>query len=161
MAECGGPDTPGIGFSLGTERVLLALEQDENIIPGEEQSVRKPGIYLVWLGENVRDAAFSLAGLLRSWVLVEMNPEGGSLKSQLRQADKLRLSHALILGDRELAGGKCSLKDLSTGEQELGEFNNIQQGLEEKLELDTEEITEKALQDWSHRYVSSALSFLD
>jgi len=159
VAECGGPDTPGIGFSLGTERVLLALDQDEKPLPGEEQSVRKPGIYLVWLGENVRDAAFSLAGLLRRWLLVEMGPEAASLKSQLRQADKLRLSHALILGDRELAGGKCSLKDLSSGKQELVEFNNIQKVLEAKLELDEEKIFEKAFQDWSHRYVSSALSF--
>ena len=153
VAECGGPDTPGIGFSLGTERVLLAIEQDAEIIPEEEQYKRKPGIYLVWLGEDVRDDAFYLASYLRLIFVVEMSLEAASLKAQLRQADKLRLSHALILGERELAEKTFAVKDLATGSQDLIDITKrrLLETLAKKLNLSESELRAKAGQEWEYR----------
>jgi histidyl-tRNA synthetase len=168
VADCGGPDIPAIGFSLGTERVLLAIEQDEKlkIKFDEDQYIRKPGYYLVWLGENVLKVAFSLAGFLRGKVRVEMECENKSLKAQLRQADKLRFSHALILGEEELKNKICLIKELSSGVQEeisLSASEEMLRELDEKLSpyLDAEKKADKAVDDLFHRLLSQALAELD
>ncbi len=163
VAECGGPDTPGIGFSLGTERVLLAIEQDEKLVNtfDYEKHLRKPGIYLVWLGEDALNAAFSLAIILRNEVRVEMDLEPKSLKSQLRQADKLMLSHAMILGERELAEGKYPLKNLATGEQESLDKYKLPKTISEKLNIEPNEVNEEEWLNWCRKYTSSAVSSPD
>ena len=116
VEECGGPQTPAIGFSLGTERVLLAASRDR---AGKQDKAdkRKGALYLAWLGDNVLEAGFKLASVLRNIVPVEMDLEPRSLKAQLRQADKLGVSHVLILGEEELAGRKVQVKNLTTGDQ--------------------------------------------
>ncbi|MBW7994966.1 MAG: histidine--tRNA ligase [Candidatus Glassbacteria bacterium] len=115
VEEIGGPDTPAIGFSLGTERVLLAAERDR-------QSARdvprdRSMIYLAWIGEKAGEAAFRLAAALRLAVRVELELESRSLKAQFRQADKLGAGYVMIIGERELAEGKVQLKDLTSGGQ--------------------------------------------
>jgi len=124
VEECGGPETPAIGFSLGTERVLLAASRDR-AGKGEAVDKRKGALYLAWLGEEVLEAAFRLASALRNIVPVEMDLEARSLKAQLRQADKLGVSHALILGGEELAGRKVQVKNLATGDQADLDINNL------------------------------------
>jgi histidyl-tRNA synthetase len=153
VAECGGPDTPGIGFSLGTERVLMAIEKDAELKIEEEQYKRKPGIFLVWLGEEVRDDACWLASYLRKFFQVEMDPEVGSLKAQFRQADKLRLSHVLILGERELAEKKFAIKDLATGEQSLIDIthSSLLKTIFAKLKVSESEIKARAGEEWEYR----------
>ncbi len=114
VAECGGPDTPAIGFSLGAERVLLAAARDRG-----EPALPREGLFLAWIGEQpVREAAVRLASRLRRHARVELEPEPRSLKAQLRQADKLGVRAVAILGDRELAEGRIQLKDLEQGGQQ-------------------------------------------
>jgi len=117
IAECGGPDTPSIGFSLGEERVLLAASQDSQLAAQPAAEARTPGFYLVYLGDTLLDPAVRLARQLRNSVRVEMDPEPRSLKAQMRQADNLKLSHALILGESEQAAGCIVVKDLASGAQ--------------------------------------------
>lgn len=115
VSEIGGPDTPAIGFSLGTERVLLAAEQDRQA--AEEVPRDRSMIYLAWIGEKAGEAAFMLANVLRRAVHVEMELEGRSMKAQFRQAGKLGAGYVIVLGERELAGGRVQLKDMTSGEQ--------------------------------------------
>jgi len=149
VEECGGPQTPAIGFSLGTERVLLAASRDQGGGQGAPDK-RKGALYLAWLGEGVLEAAFKLASVLRGIVPVEMDLKPRSLKAQLRQADKLNVSHVLILGDRELAGRKVKVKNLTTGDQsdvdiaKLAEFINAEIKSYDKDKA-PERIVEKAL----------------
>jgi len=134
IAECGGPDTPAIGFSLGTERVLLAVSQDRN--EGEETCPdRRHSVYLAWLGDDSLEPAFKLANSLRRLVTVEMDPEPRSLKAQLRQADKLGVSHVLILGEQELAEQKVQLKEMTSGEQSSLPIGELEDYLKSKLEV--------------------------
>ncbi len=118
IADCGGPDTPSIGFSLGQERVLLAASQDRELASeAAAGKKRNLGFYLVYMGEALLEPAVRLSRQLRNSVRVEMDPEPRSLKAQFRQADNLNLSHALILGERELAEGIFQVKNLSSGSQ--------------------------------------------
>ncbi len=115
VREIGGPDTPAIGFSLGTERVLLAAERDRR--EQAEAPRDRSMIYLAWIGEKAGEAAPLLANALRRFVRVELELESRSVKAQFRQAGKLGAGYVIVLGERELAEGKLQLKDMTTGEQ--------------------------------------------
>jgi histidyl-tRNA synthetase len=114
MESLGGPDMSGIGFGLGTDRTLLAC-QAEGLAPGDEHAV---DVYLVPLGEAARDAASSTAGALRAAdIRVDMAFAGRGLKGAMKAADKSGARWAIIMGDRELAEGAVTLKDLGDGTQ--------------------------------------------
>jgi histidyl-tRNA synthetase len=111
----GGRATPGIGFALGLDRVLLALEGAEGS-PG--QAV--PPLAVV-VGADPGDTAARLrvASLLRAeglWARAELAPR--KLARQLEAASKEHAHFAVIIGD-ELAGGNVQLKDLEAGTQHL------------------------------------------
>ncbi|MFH1069803.1 MAG: histidine--tRNA ligase [Candidatus Glassbacteria bacterium] len=125
VAECGGPDTPAIGFSLGTERVLLAAATDAGQFGGPGEEDREPALYLVWLGEKALPAAVRLADALRRLVRVEMDLEPRSLKAQMRQADKLGVSHAMIIGEQEVKARSVQVKHLATGNQDTLTFEQL------------------------------------
>jgi histidyl-tRNA synthetase len=110
VAQLGGPDVPGIGFAIGVDRLLLLLP--------EEAAEARP-VFLAVLGEEARREGFRLAEGLRSRGLrLEWDPAGRSLKSQMRQADKVHARFVLILGGDELAQGRVSIRDMDTKEQE-------------------------------------------
>jgi histidyl-tRNA synthetase len=127
VAECGGPDTPAIGFSLGTERVLLAASQDRETGGMGDSRTRELAIYLAWLGEEALATAFKLAFSLRPLIRVEMELESRSLKAQFRQADKLNVSHVLILGQDELARNEVQIKEMATGRQENVRIGDLEE----------------------------------
>ena len=108
-----GPPTPCFGFALGMER-LISLLPEEKL-----QSLnRRPDFYLVSLGEEAQNLAFAIAHQLRAVGLyVEREFEGGSLKSQMRKANKLASRFALIVGDNEIKNQRYVLKNMDGGEQ--------------------------------------------
>lgn len=115
VAQLGGPDTPGIGFAMGVERLVLLLSRQS---AGREA----PGLdlYIAVLGEVALDRGFRLThGLRRGGARVLMDHEGRSLKSQMKLADRLRARFTLMMGDDELARQEAVLKDMRTGEQEI------------------------------------------
>ncbi len=101
----GGPDTPAIGFAMGLERLLMAMPDgapDAHVdvfIVAAQPDVRAEATLL---GRELRDAGLK----------VESDLRGGSLKSQLRRADKTDARIAMILGDSEVERGVVQLKDL-------------------------------------------------
>lgn len=106
----GGPkDSPGIGFALGLERIILLLQQQE------QQHVGSKGIdlWIAALGEAGGNSAFLLANELRKLnYTVAMDHEGRSLKSQMKQANKAGARFVLMLGDDELASGQGVLRNM-------------------------------------------------
>ena len=111
----GGPSTPGVGFGMGLERVLLALA-DENVPPPEEDNL---GVFVVALGDEGREAGRRLAKELRAaGVSVGLPYEERPLKAQLKQADHSGASFAAIVGEREVADGTVTLRRMSDGTQE-------------------------------------------
>ncbi|MCD4796805.1 MAG: histidine--tRNA ligase [Candidatus Cloacimonetes bacterium] len=126
IGQFGGKDVPGIGYAGGFERLMLSMET-EGVTFGEKQI---PDIYLVTLGEKVKDVAGKLLLDLRiAGVSAEYDPAKNSIKSQMKTANKLQVRFALILGDDELARNKIILKDMKSGEQELIGLEKIVESL--------------------------------
>ena len=110
--ELGGPATPGVGFAMGMERIVLLLAMKES------KKAARPAVYLVWVGATARAWAFTASHKLRrAGLSVEMEGETKSLKSQMRRADKLRARSALIVGDDELKSRRAILRDMDSKEQ--------------------------------------------
>ncbi len=107
VAMQGGKPTPGIGFALGVERLLGLLEA----IGVERHQV--PHVYLVSQVEPAE--TLRLAERLRSelpGLRLATSTAGGSFKAQFKRADRSGASHALVLGESELASGTVQLKGL-------------------------------------------------
>jgi len=111
VESLGGPNTPAIGFAMGLERLLMAMP-DADL--GSHVDV-----FVVAAQPSVRAEAALLARELRAEGLrVESDLRGGSLKSQLRRADKINSRIAMILGESEVAAGAVQLKDLEANIQQ-------------------------------------------
>jgi histidyl-tRNA synthetase len=106
-------DLPGIGASLGLDRLLAAMEELKLIEP-----VRTPAdVFIPYFDPAHLGQYFSLAAKLRSAGLgAEVYPEPKKLGKQLQYADKRGFRVALIAGDREFAAGECQVKNLGTGD---------------------------------------------
>ncbi len=114
VEECGGPATPGIGFALGVERLLMELDSQGIMI--EEPPA--PDIYIATLGQKAVDFAQQLVYKLRGFnVRAETDLMGRSLKAQMKYADKRGFAFTIVLGDDEIEAGKGVLKDMRTGDQ--------------------------------------------
>ena len=114
VEEVGGPPTPGIGFAVGLERVLLALEK-QGLLPEEREAV---DVFVVALGEEARIPAFKLLYELRAAKLsAAMDFAGRSMKAQMKQANKKNARFVAILGEDEVKEASALLKDMKTSEQ--------------------------------------------
>jgi histidyl-tRNA synthetase len=115
LAEAlGGPHVPGVGFGMGLERVLLALEE-EGLDPPEEPRV---AAFVVAIGEAARARGRELVRTLRAaGVSADASFEDRPLKAQLRMADRAAATFAAILGERELAAEAVTMRRLADGEQ--------------------------------------------
>ena len=114
IEELGGPPTPGIGFGMGIERVILSLKAQGIQAP----PLPAPQVQVSPLGEPARIAGMQLVRELRTAGIGALLAFGRrSLKAQLRSADKAQAAFALILGDQELADGTVVVRDLAAGQQ--------------------------------------------
>lgn len=116
IEQLGGPkDTPGIGFALGMERLVLLLQQKQG---GQEIEVYTPQLFIIALGQEAMRSCHQLAHALRRGDLrVAMDLEGRSLKSQMKQADRSGAGWVLIVGDNELRDGQGVLRNMQTQDQ--------------------------------------------
>src|SRR6266568_4488535 len=114
----GGPPTKGIGFAIGTDRVILSLQEIRKL-PVE----RALDVYVAWMGEKNYPAAMKIArGLREGGLGVELTPGEMKFGKALGLADKLGARYALIIGDDEVATKQFTVKRLEDGEQKkLGE----------------------------------------
>ena len=79
---------------------------------------KNPDLFIICLGEEAKTSAFQIAHELRSkGFQVERDYEAGSMKSQMRKANKAQCQYSLIIGENELRSGKFVLKNMETGEQ--------------------------------------------
>ena len=112
VSQFGGKPTPGVGFAMGVERLVLLLET-LGLVP--ETLNPAPHAYICAFGEAAELAALALAERLRDalpGLRLLVNAGGGSFKSQFKKADKSGARYALILGDDELAGRVVGCKPL-------------------------------------------------
>ncbi len=114
MALLGGPSQPGVGFAVGLERTVLLLKAHGIAVP----ELPPPPVYIAYLGEQARLRAVQLLVEVRQAGWGAQMAMGGSLKAQLRQADKRGARLLLILGEDELARQEITLRDLAQATQE-------------------------------------------
>jgi histidyl-tRNA synthetase len=111
LKSLGGPDLPAVGFGLGLDRLTLLLKE------GGQKYSTPPDVFIAVADEGSADAAFALTSKLRREGLkVEFDTRGGSLKSQMKRADKTKARFALVLGQAERESGKAQLKPMAGGE---------------------------------------------
>jgi histidyl-tRNA synthetase len=114
MEEYDGPPTPGLGFALGFERTLLALEAAGIEVPAPPRAE----VYVARVDDSVAAEVFALAQRLRdAGIAAEMDHQGRSLKSQFKQADRLGARFVAVLGPDEVAAGEFTLRDMSTKDE--------------------------------------------
>jgi len=122
VEEFGGAPTPGLGFALGFERTLLALEAAGVEIPAPP----KAEVFVARAGESAALVVFEVTRALRdAGVAAEMDHQGRSLKAQLKVADRIGARAVVIIGDDELASASAVVRDMSSGVEErvpLGEI---------------------------------------
>jgi histidyl-tRNA synthetase len=119
----GGPPTPGIGFGSGLERLLLVLDaaapsptvgQELGSCPGGHA----PAIYLASASPEARQPAFLLATeLRRAGISAELDYTDRSLKTQMKDADRLGARWAVLIGEDELKANTVTLRNMETGDQ--------------------------------------------
>ncbi len=134
VAELGGPDTPGVGFALGVERILLAVEAEG----GTARLSRDQGIDVFVVdfagGETARDLT---AALRAAGVRSDRAFDGRSPKAQFKAADRSGARLALVVGPDEAAGGKVGIKDLKgDGDQETVDLDGVVDEVRKRLGLD-------------------------
>jgi histidyl-tRNA synthetase len=115
LAEAlGGDPTPGVGFGLGLERVLLVIEKRGGSLPPSAG-----GVFVVAIGDEARRQARAVVRELReAGVRAEASLEDRPLKAQLKMADRTGASVAAILGEEELRDGVVTVRRMDDGTQE-------------------------------------------
>ena len=113
VEEFEGPPTPCFGFALGLERLISLIPFDKM-----ESIETNPDVFVVTLGEEAKLKVFNLVHQLRlGGISVERDYEGGSIKSQMRKANRSASSFALIIGENEIKSGNYQLKNMQDGKQ--------------------------------------------
>ncbi len=116
IEKLGGPKkSPGIGFAIGIERLVLLLQQQEDVVSDEPEL----DLFVIGYGEKGSLLSYGLVNELRKKrCRVAMDHEGRSLKSQMKQANKAGAKFVLIVGDDEITRGKGVFKDMESQQQQ-------------------------------------------
>ena len=115
VEELGGPATPTIGFGMGLERLLLALEAESIDVSGSDSV----NLFLITLGEAAKKFGQRLLRDLRARGLVcETDYLGKNLKTGFKQAERHNAQYIAIMGEEELQKGVVNLKNTKTGTQD-------------------------------------------
>ncbi|OON82120.1 histidine--tRNA ligase [Streptomyces tsukubensis] len=110
----GGPALPSVGWALGVDRTVLALEAEGVRL----ELPATTSVYAVPLGDEARGVLFAAVTALReAGVATDFAFGGRGLKGAMKSANRSGARLALIAGERDLAEGKAQLKDLESGEQ--------------------------------------------
>lgn len=112
MGEIGGQDITGIGFGIGLDRALLAVEAEAIEIPVSFVS----DLFIIPMGEAAKSTALKYAANLRNLGFkVELAFGDRALKTAMKSADKSGAKYSIVIGDEEMASGVVEVKDMSTG----------------------------------------------
>lgn len=126
----GGPETAAVGFGMGLERVLLALElENPNLI--QEEAI---DAYVMCLSKDLQYKAFKIVQDLREFGFkVQGDYFNRSLKSQFKSVDKTKAKFAIILGNKEDENQSLNIKEIATQNQDIVKYSDIIQYMKLKL----------------------------
>lgn len=122
VEELGGKPTPGIGFGMGLERLLMVMEAEQAAMPAD----RVPDLYLCDMGGESRLLCQRLAAdLRRRGLWAECDVMGRGLKPQMKYANKLGAVYTAVVGESELAAGEGRVKRMSDGAEETVRYDAL------------------------------------
>lgn len=114
VQDLGGPETPGIGFAMSIERLLMALEVQGIDLPIEE----KIDCYLIGMGDDAKvEVSKHMYQLRQAGFSVEQDYLDKKMKAQFKAADRYQATYAAIIGETEIENNTVVMKHLKTGEQ--------------------------------------------
>ncbi|MCK8825233.1 histidine--tRNA ligase [Fuchsiella alkaliacetigena] len=127
--EIGQREIPGIGFAMGIERIILALEEQEV----ELSLTVDLDLFIITIGEAAQKTAFKyLAKLREAGCRVEMDYLDRSVKGQMKCADRTNAQYSIILGENELEAGVATIRNMQSGEQQEIELHNLVSEMESR-----------------------------
>jgi histidyl-tRNA synthetase len=116
MQELGGSDLSGIGFGIGVDRVLLAMEVEKLI--DLEINPNSVNLFLISLGEETKAFVAKLLNDLRAaGISSDMAYGDRALKGSMKAADKAGAKFSLVIGTDEMKSGLAQLKNMNSGEE--------------------------------------------
>ncbi len=128
----GGENTPAVGFSLGLDRLVNEMKK----MGAKSFKEQRPKVFLAQLGSFAKKKSLRLfESLERSGIMVAESFGRGSLKSQLKVADRLGVEITLILGQKEALDGTVIVKDMSSGNQEVINGDKVIDEVKKRLKM--------------------------
>jgi len=122
VEELGGKPTPAVGFAAGIERMIIVMDQQKIKWPVEKGL----DIFVAKVNEKNKDTAFRLLQKIRNAGLsADMDYSEGSLKSQMRIANKIGVRYTVIVGEEELSKNMVIFRNMQTKEQKEIKIDNI------------------------------------
>ena len=126
----GGEDTPAVGFAIGMDRVVSEMKKVQARIYREP----KPRVFLAQLSNYAKKKSLKIfEAIEKSGVLVAESFGRGSLKSQLKIADRLGVELTLILGQKEALDGTVIIRDMVSGAQEIVDGGKVVEEVKRRL----------------------------
>ena len=130
VEELGGPQTPGVGFAFGMERLMIALGDDHEDEDGLD-------VYIMPLGSEAKDLAMQIMTMLRAnGFTCDMDQCDRGLKGQFKSADRFHAHFSMIIGDEEVQNEVVNMKCNHTKEQVEVPLENIVEFIENHYEGD-------------------------
>lgn len=129
VQEMGGPETPGVGFAFGMERLALALDQMEL---EEEEAI---DIYIMPLGQEAKDLSLQIITMLRAnGFSCDMDYADRSMKAMFKTVDRTQAHFAIIIGEEEVKNEVVNIKCTHDKQQDTVKLENIVAYIEHHLE---------------------------
>ena len=114
VEEIGGPETPGVGFGLGKERLLLTMEACGAQIPEPTGA----DVFIAVMGDEAKAAGLRLMREMRAeGIKVQMDVMGRNIKNQFKYANRINAAKTIVIGADEIERNSFAIKDMETGSQ--------------------------------------------
>lgn len=122
VEDLGGPESPGIGFAMSIERLLLALEM-EKVEIGTGQTL---DAYVIAMdAQSKKKAVATVRNLRASGISADMDFSDRKMKAQMKSADRKQARFVIVIGETELESGKAAVKEMATREQQQVPFEQL------------------------------------
>ncbi len=143
VSQMGGPQVAALGFGMGIERLMLALQNQNVAFP----EAKKCDIYIAPMGSAAAVKATELCtALRRDGFEAQCDVCGRGLKAQMKYADKIGALYSIVLGDNELTENKGNIKNMKTGQTKEVSLDNLsEQFMQVKLDSALNQLEESIL----------------
>ena len=131
VEQLGGPSTPGVGFALGMERLVTALDYENIDLLGDQ------GIdaYIIPMSDNEKDKALTLCNALRmSGFKTEIDYMSRNIKSNFKQSDRLNASYVIIIGEEEVKTKVLTVKNNKTKDEYKVKVEDLVDFMDSKID---------------------------